>query len=70
MHGPNNSYSSFVNYAMFYNAGEALHDASWRSSFGGDIYKTSGSHGCINLPLSAVQTFYSLTPTGTPVIVF
>ena len=70
MHGPNNSYSSFVNVAMFYNAGEALHDASWRSSFGGDIYKTSGSHGCINLPLSAAQTFYSLTPTGTPVIVF
>jgi lipoprotein-anchoring transpeptidase ErfK/SrfK len=27
-----------------------LHDATWRGSFGGDIYTYDGSHGCVNLP--------------------
>ena len=35
-----------------------LHDASWRSEFGGEIYKTSGSHGCVNLPYSLAQSIY------------
>ena len=38
--------------------GCGLHDAGWRSSFGGEIYKTNGSHGCVNLPPTyAVQLF-------------
>ena len=43
-------YSTPVSYWMPFNGGIGLHDASWRSSFGGTIYKTNGSHGCINLP--------------------
>ena len=35
-----------------------MHDATWRGKFGGQIYKTSGSHGCINLPLSFIKDFY------------
>ena len=34
----------------FTNNSIGFHDASWRSSFGGEIYKTDGSHGCVNLP--------------------
>lgn len=51
-------YSSFVNYWMPFNGGIGLHDATWRSKFGGTIYKNSGSHGCINLPKSLAKTIY------------
>ena len=64
------SYISHVDYWMpFYN-GCGFHDASWRSSFGGDIYKYDGSHGCINLPPSVAPTFYNYVRTGMPVVVF
>ena len=64
------SYISHVDYWMpFYN-GCGFHDASWRSSFGGTIYKYDGSHGCINLPPSVAPTFYSYVKTGMPVVVF
>ena len=43
-------YESPVSYWMPFNKGIGLHDASWRSTFGRDIYINSGSHGCINLP--------------------
>ena len=39
-----------VNVFMGYNGGEGIHDATWRSYFGGDIYTYDGSHGCINCP--------------------
>ncbi len=64
------SYISHVNYWMpFYN-GCGFHDADWRSSFGGTIYRTNGSHGCINLPPSITPTFYSYVEPSMPVIVF
>ena len=64
------SYISHVDYWMpFYN-GCGFHDASWRRSFGGTIYKYDGSHGCINLPPSIAPTFYSYVRTGMPVVVF
>ena len=44
------NYSTPVDYWMPFNKNIGLHDASWRSSFGGELYKTSGSHGCVNLP--------------------
>ena len=47
-----------------------LHDASWRSSFGGNIYKTSGSHGCVNLPPAAAKKIFENIEDGDPVIVY
>ena len=64
------NYESHVNYWMPLNMGEGLHDATWRSSFGGNIYKTGGSHGCVNLPLSAAEQIYGIVEAGWPVIVF
>ena len=64
------SYTSFVNFWMPFYKGYGLHDASWRGSFGGTIYYSSGSHGCINLPYNAAATLYDHTEVGTPVIVF
>ncbi|MCD8341870.1 MAG: L,D-transpeptidase/peptidoglycan binding protein [Clostridiales bacterium] len=64
------NYSSPVSYWMpFYN-GVGLHDASWRTSFGGTIYKTSGSHGCINLPIKVAKKIYENMSAGTAVIVY
>ncbi|MDD7113887.1 MAG: L,D-transpeptidase [Lachnospiraceae bacterium] len=60
-------YNSFVHYWMPYNTkvGIGFHDASWRSSFGGDIYRTNGSHGCINMPPAKAEELYNLISEGT-----
>lgn len=46
-----------------------LHDASWRTSFGGNIYTYDGSHGCVNMPYNKVQKLYSSVLVGTLVII-
>ena len=48
-------YKSWVNFFVPFNGGIGFHDASWRSTFGGNIYLYSGSHGCINMPYSEVK---------------
>lgn len=63
-------YASPVKYWMAAVRGIGLHDASWRRSFGADIYKTDGSHGCINMPLDVVSKMYEMTEIGVPVIMF
>ena len=64
------SYRSPVKYWMPFNRGIGLHDASWRRTFGGEIYKNSGSHGCINLPRDAAAQIYELVYKGMPVICY
>lgn len=61
-------YESHVDYWMPFNGGVGLHDAKWRSSFGGDIYLKNGSHGCINLPPKKVKDLYDRVYKGMPVI--
>ena len=63
-------YRSYVNYWMPFHGGYGLHDATWRGSFGGEIYLYSGSHGCVNLPLKAAGTIYNNAPVGTKVILY
>lgn len=63
-------YSEFVNYWMPFYGGYGLHDATWRSEFGGDIYKNDGSHGCINLPLEAAELIYNTVTVGYPVVLY
>lgn len=47
-----------------------LHDSSWRDAYGGDIYISDGSHGCINTPLAAMKKIYENIWEGVPVIVY
>ena len=61
-----------TNYTMYYSDGSAMcnyfikvtadgvgiHDTI-RSSYGGDIYKTYGSHGCINTPYDVEKTIFT-----------
>lgn len=64
-------YRSFVNYWMPFNwDGQGLHDATWRSKFGGNIYKTGGSHGCVNLPYKFAKKLYEQIQIGTPVVIY
>ncbi len=65
-------YESWVNYWMqITGPGVGIHDSSWQSSYGGNLYKTArGSHGCINTPLNIVRTIYENVDNGTPVIIY
>lgn len=63
-------YASFVKYWMPVKGNVGIHDASWRGKFGGQIYKTNGSHGCINTPSDVMSELYELAEVGTPVIMF
>ena len=62
------SYESHVSYWMPFNGNEGMHDATWRSSFGGDIYLTSGSHGCVNLPAGNAEKIFELVEKGEALI--
>lgn len=64
-------YRTHVNYWMPFNwDGQGLHDSTWRSKFGGDVYRRSGSHGCVNLPYKVAAKLYDLVSINTPVVVY
>ncbi len=63
-------YETPVHYWMPFNGNIGMHDATWRKSFGGEIYKTNGSHGCVNLPLAKAKEIYSYMEKGFPVICY
>ena len=63
-------YCSFVHYWMHLRNGIGIHDAQWRSEFGGDIYTWGGSHGCINTPDEAMKTIYENASVGTIVVIY
>ena len=61
-------YATPVNFWMPFNGGIGLHDASWRGSFGGSIYKTNGSHGCVNMPYDVAKAIYENIEDYTTII--
>lgn len=63
-------YEAFVKYWMPVKGSIGIHDASWRNEFGGEIYKTNGSHGCINVPRDKMTDLYEMLEIGVPVIMF
>ncbi len=63
-------YASPVKYWIPVKGAVGIHDASWRSKYGGEIYKTNGSHGCINTPLDKVSELYEMVEIGTPCVMF
>lgn len=69
--GKVDKWDSFVNFWMALNwAGIGLHNAPWRYSFGGDIYVTGGSHGCVNMDYDSAQLLYTTYDYGTPVVIW
>ena len=63
-------YEAEVTYWMPFFGNIGIHDASWRYSFGGKIYKTNGTHGCINAPLYLAKTIFENIEEGTPIICY
>jgi hypothetical protein len=63
-------YASPVKFWMPFNGGIGFHDASWRSSFGGSIYKSGGSHGCVNMPYDKAKELFDNVYAGMPVICY
>lgn len=64
------NYTSKVKYWMPFNKNVGMHDASWRSEFGGWIYIIDGSHGCINLPPSIAATVFNSVEKDEAVFVY
>lgn len=63
-------YSSPVEYWMPFNGNIGIHDASWRSQFGGQIYLGNGSHGCVNSPHELAKAIFENIQAGTPIVVY
>ena len=61
-------YHVFVKYWVSITDLYGLHDASWRSNFGGDYYLYAGSHGCVNTPEEAMKTIYDNVTDGIPIL--
>ncbi len=64
------NYETKVSYWMPFNGNIGIHDASWRYSFGGYIYKSNGSHGCVNAPLYLAKKVFENIEAGTPIICY
>lgn len=69
LRGP--TWNNFVQRFMsFTRGGQGFHDAPWRSSFGGNTFETSGSHGCVNMPTDEAIKLYDLVDVGCPVVIY
>lgn len=64
------TYRTPVSYWMPFNGGIGLHDATWQSAYGGNLYLTKGSHGCINLPLDVAKFIYNNYSAGDTVVLY
>lgn len=63
-------YEAEVTYWMPFFGNIGIHDASWRYSFGGEIYKRRGTHGCVNVPLYLAKIIFENIEEGTPIICY
>lgn len=64
------NYRTPVNYWLPFNMNIGIHDATWRDKFGGEIYKKSGSHGCVNTPYENAKIIYENIEAGVPVVCY
>lgn len=68
--GPGQSWDVEVQYWMPFHEGQGLHDASWQTSFGGNVYQYNGSHGCVNLPPDVAAVIYNYLEANTAIILY
>ena len=62
-------YRTPVSYWMpFTYQGHGFHDATWQPGFGGTLYQSIGSHGCVNMSYSDAGTLFGMISAGTPVV--
>ena len=63
-------YETNVTYWMPFAGNVGIHDATWRTEFGGNMYQWDGSHGCINVPYDKAAAIYANIEVGMPVVVY
>lgn len=64
-------YESPVNYWMPVDwTGIGIHDSDWQPEYGGDLWRTRGSHGCVNTPPGVMKELFGMVEKGTPVLIF
>lgn len=63
-------YEANVTYWIPFAGNVGIHDASWRSDFGGNLYLWEGSHGCVNVPYDKAAAIYENVEVGMPVVVY
>ena len=68
LRGP--GYVTQVAYWMVFADDVGYHDATWQPYFGGSLYLSNGSHGCVNMPLGKAGELYELVYDGMPVFVY
>ena len=59
-----------VDFWLPFNGDCGIHDLASRTEYGGDIYLTNGSHGCVNTPHDAAEKVFNAMEIGYPVIVY
>lgn len=64
------NYEVKVSYWMPFYGNMGIHDAPWRYSFGGEIYKRNGTHGCVNAPFQLAKTIFENIEEGIPIICY
>ena len=64
------NYSTQVSFWMPFNGGIGIHDAIWRYEFGGNIYRTNGSHGCVNAPYELANKIFNNIEGGIPILCY
>jgi len=65
---PNYYAPVWVSYAMpFAPGGYYIHDATWQTNWGPGANVRSGSHGCVNVPLSSMRALYGWARVGDAV---
>lgn len=64
------SFRDYVEYWIGFNGKIGIHDASWRTDFGNQIYMYDGSHGCINIPSHNGRLVYDGLALDSKVIVY
>lgn len=59
-----------VNYWFPFTNRYGIASATWRDNFGGDIYKTQGTTGNIDVPNSFAQSLYNVVEDQTPIFIY
>ena len=49
---------------LYDDGGYFIHDAPWRTVYGPGANVTSGTHGCVNVPLSTTALLYEWAAVG------
>lgn len=63
-------YAAEVTYWMPFCGNVGIHDATWRTEFGNNLYMLEGSHGCVNTPYDQAEIIYQNIGIGAPVVVY